>query len=62
MSSMFKSIVSATEIMGELPLTDEQIESSNVLLEQLQKEWSDGFINLLEFGVKWLKKQNEVTE
>ena len=54
----FKSVVTATEIMGELPLTDEQIEASNVFLNELQKEWQKQFLEFLEFGVKWIKMQN----
>lgn len=62
MGHMFKGINTATEIMGELPLTEEQIEVANVLLEKIQDEWSEGFIQMLEFGVKWLKNQKELSE
>lgn len=56
MIALFKGTVLSTEIMGDLPLTEEQILVANAYLEKIQDEWSDGFIKLLEFGVKWLKK------
>jgi len=54
----FKSVVGATEIMDELPLTDEQIEASNVFLNELQTEWQKQFLEFLEFGIEWIKMQN----
>ena len=62
MIELFKGISTASEILSSLPLTEEQVELSNMFLEKIQKEWSDGFIPLLEFGVKWLKKNDELEE
>ena len=56
MINLFESLNLSTEIMGEMPLTEEQVELTNVYLEKLQEEWSDGFLQLLKLGVKWLKK------
>ena len=56
MINLFESLNLSTEIMGEMPLTEEQVELTNVYLEKLQEEWSDGFLHLLKLGVKWLKK------
>ena len=56
MINLFESLNLSTEIMGEIPLTEEQVELTNVYLEKLQEEWSDGFLHLLKLGVKWLKK------
>ena len=59
MIEIFKSITTATEIMSELPLTEEQITASNIMLEKIQEDWSDNFIQLLEYGTKWLNNQKE---
>lgn len=56
MINLFESLDLSTEIMGEMPLTEEQVELTNVYLEKLQEDWSDGFLHLLKLGVKWLKK------
>ena len=62
MSSLFKSLTTVTEIMGEIPLSDEQIEMSNVLLNKIQKDWQKEFLTLLEVGVEWLKNQEDDLE
>lgn len=62
MSSSFKSLNIATEIMGEIPLSEEQIEMSNVLLNKIQKDWQKEFLKLLEVGVEWLKNQEDDSE
>ena len=62
LSNCFKSIVTASEIMSELPLTDEQIELANVVLEKMQYEWSKAFIKMLEMGIENLKRNMELKE
>ena len=52
---IYKSLSLATEIMGELPLTEEQIEAINILLESMQSDWKNQFVELLEYGVNQLK-------
>lgn len=59
---LFESLVLTTEIMGELPLAEEQIELANVYLENAQKEWINNFIPLLEICIKWLKQNNGGSE
>lgn len=57
---LFKGVVTASEIMGDVAISEEQIEVSNVYLEEIQKEWSKQFVKLLEIGVEWLKSQDGV--
>ena len=52
---IYKSLSLASEILGELPLTEEQIEAINILLELFQSDWKNQFVELLEFGVNKLK-------
>jgi len=54
---LYKSLSLATEILGELPLSEEQVEAINIVLGSLQSEWKKQFIELLEFGVDKLKEE-----
>lgn len=58
-TTLFKSLVTATEIMGELPLSEEQMEVANILLEKLQDDWTEQFNTLLEIGSKYVKAQKK---
>jgi len=53
--ALFKGFVISTEMMGELPLSEEQITLANVYLKKTQEEWSDSFIELLELCITWLQ-------
>ena len=54
---LYKSLSLATEILGELPLSEEQVEAINIVLESFQSEWKKQFVELLEFGVDKLKEE-----
>lgn len=60
--TLYKGVVTSSEIMGELPLTEEQIEVANIYLEKLQKDWSEQFVEYLKFGVDWIEKNEELCE
>ena len=58
----YESMQLSSEIMGNMPLTEEQVKLTNVFLEKLQKEWEDSFLTLLELGVESIKKNREKRE
>ncbi len=62
MIGLFKGVTTSSEIMGELPLTEEQILLANAYLEKIQTEWSKSFVSLLKFGVDWLEKNEELED
>ena len=62
MIKLFNSLTLSTEIMAEMPLTEEQTEVMNIYLEKMQEEWSETFMELLKVGVKWLEKNKENLE
>ena len=53
----FEIIVGATELMGEMPLSEEQIEAMNAILNGVQESWQENFLELLKLGVKWIEHQ-----
>lgn len=62
MITLYKGIVTSSEIMSELPLNEEVIEVANMYLEKLQKDWSEQFVEYLKYGVEWLEKNEELEE
>ena len=59
MCNLFENMTVATEIMSEIPLTEEQVAVANAYFEKFQSEWETGFLKLLEVGVTWIKKNKE---
>ncbi len=59
MINLFESMELSTEIMEELPLSEEQVEVANAYFQGLQSNWEDTFLALLEYGVKWIKHNKE---
>ena len=57
--TLFESMNLSTEIMGEMPLTEEQVELTNVYLEGLLNNWEDTFLIMLQKGVKWIEHNKE---
>ncbi|MBQ2654052.1 MAG: hypothetical protein IJF83_10890 [Methanobrevibacter sp.] len=55
---LYKGVVTAYEIMKDTTISEEQAEVSNAYLQTIQKEWNKSFLQLLEFGVEWLKNQD----
>lgn len=60
--TLFESMNLSTEIMGEMPLTEEQVELTNVYLERLLNNWEDTFLIMLQKGVKWIEHNKEKDE
>lgn len=60
MCDLFKSLTLSSEIMSEMPLTDEQVEVANSYLKEVQEHWEDSFIEMLEFLLTHLKKRKEL--
>lgn len=60
--TLFESMNLSTEIMGEMPLTEEQVELTNVYLDELLKNWEDTFLIMLQKGVKWIENNKEEDE
>lgn len=46
--------------MGEVELSEEQVEAVNAYLEVMQNAWEDSFLIMLEKGIKWIKHNKEV--
>ena len=59
MINLFESMNLSTEIMSELPLSEEQVEVANAYLEDIQSKREDAFLLLLEHGVKWIKHNKD---
>lgn len=57
--TLYKGVVTSSEIMDELPLNEETIEVANMYLEQLQKDWSEQFVDYLKYGIEWIEKNKE---
>lgn len=53
--SLFETMQLSTEIMEQLPLTEEQIELVNAYLNELLSQWEDSFLIMLKQGVKWIE-------
>ena len=53
--SLFETMQLSTEIMEQLPLTEEQIELVNAYLNELLSHWEDSFLIMLKQGVKWIE-------
>ena len=53
--SLFETMQLSTEIMEQLPLTEEQIELVNAYLNELLSHWEDSFLIMLKRGVKWIE-------
>ena len=60
--TLFESMNLSTEIMGEMPLTEEQVELTNVYLDGLLSNWEDTFLIMLQKGVKWIENNKEEDE
>ena len=60
--TLFESMNLSTEIMGEMPLTEEQVELTNVYLDSLLSNWEDAFLIMLQKGVKWIEHNKEKDE
>ena len=60
--TLFESMNLSTEIMAEMPLTEEQVELTNVYLEGLLSNWEDTFLIMLQKGVKWIEHNKEKDE
>jgi len=60
--TLFESMNLSTEIMGEMPLTEEQVELTNVYLDSLLSNWEDTFLIMLQKGVKWIEHNKEKDE
>lgn len=58
--TLYKGVVTSSEIMDELPLNEEIIEVANMYLEQLQKDWSEQFVDYLKYGIEWIEKNKEL--
>lgn len=58
--TIFESMELSTEIMGEVELSEEQVEAVNAYLEVMQNAWEDSFLIMLENGIKWIKHNKEV--
>ena len=55
MINIFKTVSLCTDIMSELNLSEEQIDETNVLLDRIQREWSENFLKVLKFGMEWVE-------
>ena len=53
--NLYKAMQLSTEIMEQLPLTEEQIELVNAYLNELLSHWEDSFLIMLKRGVKWIE-------
>ena len=60
--TIFESMEFSTEIMGEVGLSEEQVEAVNAYLEVIQNAWEDSFLIMLEKGIKWIKHNKELKE
>ena len=60
MCDLFKSLTLSSEIMSEMPLTDEQVEVANTYLKEAQEHWEDSFIEILEFLLLHLTQRREL--
>ena len=58
--NLFERIVLSTELIKDLPLTEEQVYAINAYLSKIQGEWENTFLELLEYGVKWIKHDKGV--
>ena len=58
--SLFETMQLSTEIMEQLPLTEEQIELVNAYLNELLSHWEDSFLIMLKQGVKWIEHNKGV--
>lgn len=60
--NLFESLQLSTEIIGELQLSEEQVEITNAYLEGILSEWEDSFLIMLKHGVKWIEHNKEKKE
>ena len=60
--TLFESMNLSTEIMAEMPLTEEQVELTNAYLDGLLSNWEDTFLIMLQKGVKWIEHNKEKDE
>ena len=60
MCDLFKSLTLSSEIMSEMPLTDEQVEVANCYLKDAQEHWEDSFMEILEFLLLHLTQRREL--
>lgn len=58
--TIFESMELSTKIMGEVELSEEQVEAVNAYLKVMQNAWEDSFLTMLEHGIKWIKHNKEV--
>lgn len=60
--NLFESLQLSTEIIGELQLSEEQVEITNAYLEGILSGWEDSFLIMLKHGVKWIEHNKEKKE
>lgn len=57
--NLYEAMQLSTEIMAQLPLTEEQIELVNAYLNEVLSHWGDSFLIMLKQGVKWIEHNKE---
>ena len=58
MIDLFRGLELSTDIISELPLTEEQITLGNYHFKKLQDKWCNNFVKLLEHGIEWIEYNN----